>query len=209
MNNSIKRNISNIIFEGPEYTNNLSCSAFFDCVLRIIKTPYHSSRPNQSYCIYLDNTNNKHNNFFNPIIRLAEYSRNNVNDVPSVKYLKIPRKYLYTINEIISKIDVSLTKINFVKGGLIIDRKEPENCEDIYDNYQNNYGLKVFRWNYCQTIYHCFGVKQEKPNKLAKALIVFMNFFDENQNDLLEISVEESYNDEKSEYLKRHHNSKK
>jgi len=202
MNNTSKRNISKIIFEGPEFIQNIPYSASYDCILRISKLPHHSSQQNKSYGIFVDNTINKHRNFLNPIIRISEYIKNK--NLPVVIYLKIPKNYFPQINEIITQIDKGLTRIKFVKGGLILNRIPPENCLDTWEDFKDNFSLELFRWNYCQKINYEFGVQKRKPDNYSKSLISFINFCERYQNKFPSVVIEENYSTEKSEYLRKY-----
>jgi hypothetical protein len=202
MNNTIKRNISRIIFEGPDFIQNIPFSASYDCILRINKFPYHSSQPNKSYGIFVDNTINKHRNFLNPIIRTSEYINNK--NLLVVIYLKIPKKYLLQINEIILQIDKGLTRIKFVEGGLILNRIPPENCLDTWEDFKDNYSLELFRWNYCQKINYKYGVQKRKPDNFSKSLISFIDFCESYKQKLPSVVIEENYSNEKSEYIRKY-----
>jgi len=198
----INKNISKIIFEGPEFIQNVPYSASYDSIIRISKLPYNRSQVNKAYGIFVDNTNNKHRNFLNPIIRITEYSKNN--DLPIVIYLKIPKKYFSQMNQLISQIDIRLTQIKFAKAGLILNRIPPKNCIDIWEDFKDNYSLEIYRWNYCQKIDFKFGVQKGKPDKFAKSLIEFINFCETYKNKFSSVTIAESYSDEKSEYLREH-----
>ncbi|MFZ1519298.1 MAG: hypothetical protein WAU11_11010 [Ignavibacteriaceae bacterium] len=206
MTKTIKRNISEIIFEGPEFIQNIPYSASYDSIIRINKLPYHPSQVNKSFGIFVDNTINKHRNFLNPIIRISEYSKNT--NLPIVIYLKIPKKYFSQMSELISQIDISLTRIKFVKAGLILNRIPPNNCIDIWEDFKNNFSLEIYRWNYCQKINYKFGVQKGNPDKFAKSLIEFINFCEIYKNKFSSVIIEENYSVEKSEYLREHKRNK-
>jgi hypothetical protein len=202
MNNTIKRNISRIIFEGPEFIQNIPYSTSYDCIIRISKLPYHSSQVNKSYGIFVDNTINKHRNFLNPIIRISEYSKNK--NLPVVVYLKIPKKYFPQITEIISEIDNGLTRIKFIKAGLILNRIPPENCLDTFEDFKDNFSLELFRWNYCQKINYKFGVQKNNPDNFSKSLISFINFCESYKQKYQSVVIEEKFSGEKTEYIRKY-----
>ena len=207
MNSSTKRNISYLILEGPDYLVSSNLSTSYDCILRVIKYPYGSKQENQSFGIFVDNTNNKHTNFLNPILRTATYIKHG--DLPIVKCYKIPKKYFSTLDGITSKIDLNLANIKFIKSGLILDRIPPDGCNNIWEDFQNNFSFEIYRWNYCQKINYRFGIKQSKPDILAKALLSLINFCNDNKSNFLIAKVEEKFSAEKDNYLNKYYSNKK
>lgn len=203
MNNSIKRNLSYIILEGPNSLLSTNFSTSYDCILRVIKYPYRVSKVNQAFGIFVDNTNNKHSNFLNPILRSSIYVKHG--DLPTVKFYKIPKKYLSTLNNIISNIDINLFNIEFIKAGLILDRIPPDECNYIWKDFHNNFSMELYRWNYCQRINYSWAVNQGKPDIFAKALIGFTNFCDDNKSNFLKTVVEERFSADKDSYIKKYY----
>lgn len=203
MNSSTKINISYIILEGPDCVLSNNLSTTYDCILRVTKFPFNPKKENHSFGIFVDNTNNKHNNFLNPILRTATYIKHE--DLPIVKYYKIPKNYFDTLDKIISTIDLKLANIKFLKAGLIMDRISPNGCNNIWEEFQSNFSYEIYRWNYCQQINYRFGIKQSKPNLFAKSLTSFINFCNDNKSNFLTSKVEESFGAEKDYYIKKYY----
>lgn len=156
------RKIGSILIDGPEYIIPPSKYSYgwYDQVYCLIDQPMGVNKKAFSYSVYVDNTVNRHKNFLLPLVRYVEwdrdkeYSNNRIRNWPLVNIYQhiLNEAESKKINKLLLQIDDSLSKIKFLKAGLIIDRSDPVDCWYVDEEKYEFGSLLVKRWNFCQSI---------------------------------------------------------
>ena len=172
------RKIGSILIDGPEYIIPPSKYGYgwYDQIYCLIDQPLGVNKKAFSYSVYVDNTVNRDKNFLVPLVRYVEwnrdkeYSNNRIRNWPLINIYQhlLSETESKIINKLLLQVDDFLSKIKFLKAGLITDRSDPIDCWPVDEEKYEFCSLLVKRWNFCQSIEFVIGGNSKLNPDLIK-----------------------------------------
>lgn len=153
-------------------------------VLKVIEEPFGFYRSGTGYSVFVDFTFNRERNFLKPLVRYAEWDRayehkiKRVRKWPKVKvrHHVLNNKEQEEVDDLLLALDKSLSRLEYLDGGLITDRSSPHGCYPIGELDMPPRSLRIERRNFCQYIDLALGEYTGLNEEIENAARLIMSY---------------------------------
>lgn len=196
--------IGRALLKGPYYVIppvKVDRFGWLDPVLKIVQHQFGVERKDVACSVFVDNTANREKNYLKPLVRYVEWDRvyeNKIKRIRSWPKAEITHHVLQEdeqkeLDSLLRKLDESLSKVEFLTAGLIIDRSDPSGCYPETEPETLPRSLKIERWNFCQHMELFLGGYTGLNEKIEESARFIMSYIKQVCKDDNELNYRECY----------------